>query len=325
MCMCLTITTVLCCLQSLHEYLVTSYYYTRTTVCVYSAPIQVMGDPVKGAGSEAGVRDWERKEAWYEHKMPDGRVYFSHSVTRKTTWDRPQNVQVLPHPAQQQQQQQSELQFHPSPYRVSIDPPSHFATDSNNPTAAGTAPPTSPLPSFPHSASHLVPTRVWSEFKTPEGKPYFYNKITRVSIWEMPKDFDLVMPLPPELGSPTLPQKADHPSHHQPMPHPAQSSPTAAPRPPLMSTPLMFPPGRPPFNPGFPPGHPGMNLGLPPPHVASPHYPPPLSGGDGGSVGPDAAASSSGDGVMESNGDTREGEPEVMEVNNNDSVSPVHC
>ena len=56
-----------------------------------------------------------------------------------------------------------------------------------------------PLPGMP-SAPQLVPTRVWSEYSTPEGKPYFYNKVTRVSVWEKPKDFDLVMPLPAELG-----------------------------------------------------------------------------------------------------------------------------
>ena len=41
------------------------------------------------------------RELWFEHKLPDGRVYFSHPVTRKTTWDRPQNAQINPHPAQQ--------------------------------------------------------------------------------------------------------------------------------------------------------------------------------------------------------------------------------
>ena len=40
-------------------------------------------------------------EVWYEHKMSDGRVYYSHSQTRKTTWDRPQNAKIMPHPGQQ--------------------------------------------------------------------------------------------------------------------------------------------------------------------------------------------------------------------------------
>ena len=40
-------------------------------------------------------------EVWYEHKMSDGRVYYSHTQTRKTTWDRPQNAKIMPHPGQQ--------------------------------------------------------------------------------------------------------------------------------------------------------------------------------------------------------------------------------
>lgn len=49
-------------------------------------------------------------------------------------------------------------------------------------------------------APQLLPTRVWSEFKNPEGKPYYYNKVTRQSVWQKPKDFDLIMPLPLNFG-----------------------------------------------------------------------------------------------------------------------------
>jgi hypothetical protein len=40
---------------------------------------------------------------------------------------------------------------------------------------------------------------VWSEFKTSEGNVYYYNKVTRQSVWETPPDVDLVMPLPASL------------------------------------------------------------------------------------------------------------------------------
>ena len=56
-----------------------------------------------------------------------------------------------------------------------------------------------PLPGMP-GAPQLVPTRVWSEHKTPEGKTYYYNKVTRQSGWEKPKDFELIMPLPVNFG-----------------------------------------------------------------------------------------------------------------------------
>ena len=179
-------------------------------------------------------------------------------------------------------------------------------------------PPPGPTPpgGMPN-ASHLVPTRVWSEFQTPEGKPYFYNKITRGSVWEKPTDFDLVMPLPPEIGAPP----SGPPHQRMPLPHPA---PSPGPRLPLIATPPMFrPPGRPPFNPGFPPGPPGhpaaavMNQGLSP-HIMEPRFPPPhthlfSTPPPAGAVWPAGVEG----------GTARE--PEEMEVENNSSAPSVSC
>ena len=35
----------------------------------------------------------------------------------------------------------------------------------------------------------------------PDSRVYFYNKVTRQSVWEKPKDFELVMPLPLNLAA----------------------------------------------------------------------------------------------------------------------------
>lgn len=246
---------------------------------------------------------------WYEHKLPDGRVYYSHSLTRKTVWDRPQNVQILPHPAQQSMLLNKCVGVLVNCLTLISDSNSN-PTAGNSPTAA-----TSPVPSFPSNASHLVPTRVWSEFKTPEGKVYYYNKITRVSVWEKPKDCDLVMPLPPEIGGTSPATRAEHfpTSNQQQMPHPRPTQSPAS-RPPLMSTPLAFPPGRLPFNPGFAPGHPTMNPGLIPPHMV-PHYP---------HAPAHLMNASSGDGQLENNVDTKESDSEVMEITKDTGPSVSH-
>lgn len=64
----------------------------------------------------------------------------------------------------------------------------------------------------------LVPTKVWAEYHTSEGKIYFYNKITKQSVWEKPPDFELIMPLPPGIAttdSPVNDNKGNWPIYHR--------------------------------------------------------------------------------------------------------------
>ena len=117
---------------------------------------------------------------WIEHKSPDGKAYYSNPITHETTWQRPANVLVRPGP----------------PF---ITPTSQPFTPTSQPSSPSTPP---QLP-FPQTASGalLVPTKVWSEHKNSEGKVYYYNKITLQSVWEKPKDFDLILPMPVAMAS----------------------------------------------------------------------------------------------------------------------------
>lgn len=40
------------------------------------------------------------------------------------------------------------------------------------------------------------PASVWSQHQTPEGKTYYYNNVTRQSVWEKPVNFDSNVPMP---------------------------------------------------------------------------------------------------------------------------------
>lgn len=61
--------------------------------------------------------------------------------------------------------------------------------------------PSPQLPSPGLGPPQLVPTKVWAKYHTPEGKEYFYNKITKQSVWEMPPDFELIVPLPAGIAN----------------------------------------------------------------------------------------------------------------------------
>ena len=117
---------------------------------------------------------------WIEHKSPEGKAYYSNPITHETTWQRPANVLVRPGP----------------PF---VTPTSQAFTPTSQPSSPST-PPQLPFPQTT-GGTLLVPTKVWSEHKNSEGKLYFYNKITLQSVWEKPKDFDLILPMPVAMAS----------------------------------------------------------------------------------------------------------------------------
>ena len=117
---------------------------------------------------------------WIEHKSPDGKAYYSNPITHETTWQRPTNVLVRPGP----------------PF---VTPTSQPFVPISQPSSSST-PPQLPFPQT-SSGAMLVPTKVWSEHKNSEGKVYYYNKITLQSVWEKPKDFDLILPMPVAMAS----------------------------------------------------------------------------------------------------------------------------
>ncbi|KAL5471285.1 hypothetical protein EMCRGX_G029382 [Ephydatia muelleri] len=118
-----------------------------------------------------GINPANQTEVWFEHRTADGRVYFSHPQTQKTTWDRPHDAQIISQP-----------------------------TVAPNTSAGASVVALSPL-SMVGGAPQLVPARVWSEHQMPDSHIYYYNKVTRQSVWEKPKDFELVMPLPLNLAA----------------------------------------------------------------------------------------------------------------------------
>ncbi|XP_065185202.1 transcription elongation regulator 1-like [Sycon ciliatum] len=76
------------------------------------------------------------------------------------------------------------------------------------PLMAGGPPPMAAMPPFPTPpGGNPIPpgaqARVWSEHKHPDGRTYYYNRLTTKSEWKKPEDFDTAMapitqvPIPP--------------------------------------------------------------------------------------------------------------------------------
>eukprot|EP00178_Gracilaria_changii_P024208 TRINITY_DN729_c0_g1_i1.p1 TRINITY_DN729_c0_g1~~TRINITY_DN729_c0_g1_i1.p1 ORF type:complete len:851 (+),score=132.26 TRINITY_DN729_c0_g1_i1:4881-7433(+) len=84
---------------------------------------------------------------WVEHRTSDGRVYYFHSTTRETRWDRPSNTILTKRPRE--------------PPRLSSAP----STAPKAPNVNGSE---------------------WVEHRTPDGKVYYYNRRTRETTWTKP-------------------------------------------------------------------------------------------------------------------------------------------
>ncbi|KAK9166041.1 hypothetical protein Scep_001232 [Stephania cephalantha] len=124
------------------------------------APVQPMAQqPTIAAATVTGTNQLPSSTVqpsdWQEHASADGRRYYYNKKTRQSSWEKP-----------------SELM---TPLEVKIV---LLAEEIS----------TDPVPSF---AQRADASTVWKEFTTPEGRKYYYNKVTKQSKWIIPEDLKL--------------------------------------------------------------------------------------------------------------------------------------
>eukprot|EP00794_Sanderia_malayensis_P005398 gene5398-6074_t len=106
---------------------------------------------------------------WTEHKLQDGKVYYYNSKTLESTWARPKVFDELEVNNAKKIEDGTE----------SVKPPggdqkmSHTANDSNSSSAK-------PI------ASTAIPGTGWHVVWTSSSKYFFFNPVTKTSIWERP-------------------------------------------------------------------------------------------------------------------------------------------
>lgn len=135
----------------------TYYYNSVTKATQWNPPPEFAAARVDNAPSNLTQPDQVRTNSapnveplpagWAEHRTPDGKVYYYHSVTRETRWDRPTNARAPKQPLH-----------------------------SSAPTVMRSAP--QAVTSFKNSE--------WDEHQTSDGKVYYYNKRTRETTWTKP-------------------------------------------------------------------------------------------------------------------------------------------
>lgn len=164
------------------------------------------------------------KSEWSEHRMADGRVYYYNSRTLQSTWERPKEMDLPPvqgmpppgfpppgmfppvlfpglvRPAVDQQLQAANAEGKKETNLEGDNGEKETSADENSPddlaNSSGSeeykkdegqdedADKSKPV------ASQLIPGTSWCVVWTGDGKMFFFNPTTRLSIWERPEELE---------------------------------------------------------------------------------------------------------------------------------------
>eukprot|EP01147_Barroeca_monosierra_P011361 gene11362-3393_t len=121
-------------------------------------------------------------DPWKKAFAPDGREYWYNAITKQTSWQHPSQQQPQQPP---QVQQQRPLPSQPQQQTFPLQQQQQQQQQTSQQQLPQQAQPQQQQGRKPA----LSPPGSWIEYKTPEGRPYYYNALTKQTVWERPSNF----------------------------------------------------------------------------------------------------------------------------------------
>eukprot|EP00879_Flechtneria_rotunda_P008532 GHRR01008939.1.p1 GENE.GHRR01008939.1~~GHRR01008939.1.p1 ORF type:complete len:656 (+),score=305.57 GHRR01008939.1:244-1968(+) len=136
----------------------------------------------------------QSKSDWTEHPGPNGRKYYYNSVTKVSTWVKPEELMTPEERAKAAADKAaaggtaaaapSNTSKTPA---AAASPAMPAAAGAPASAAAGSGAGAAPVASAGgHSAADVA--KAWKQYTAPDGRPYYYNKLTKESKWTMPEE-----------------------------------------------------------------------------------------------------------------------------------------
>ncbi|WIA16549.1 hypothetical protein OEZ85_013221 [Tetradesmus obliquus] len=139
------------------------------------------------------VQQQQPQSDWTEHPGPNGRSYFFNRVTKVSTWTKPDELMT----AVERAKAAADKAGAAAPAAAAAAPAAAApAAAAAAPAAAAPAAASSAAASDVAAAAAAAGSssavseaaKAWKQYTAPDGRPYFYNKITKESKWTMPEE-----------------------------------------------------------------------------------------------------------------------------------------
>ncbi|KAF6257845.1 hypothetical protein COO60DRAFT_1701643 [Scenedesmus sp. NREL 46B-D3] len=137
-----------------------------------------------------GLQQQQQSQSdWTEHAGPAGRKYYFNRVTKVSTWTKPEEIMTPEERAKAAADKAGAAAAAPAAAPAVVAAPAAAAASASPASAVGPSATGDAAAAAGGGGGGLSDVaKAWKQYTAPDGRPYFYNKISKESKWVMPDE-----------------------------------------------------------------------------------------------------------------------------------------